>query len=54
MSTPQQPDADQPSAAAAAIPRSERSLAPDIARGAMLLFIALANVGMHLWGRVVV
>jgi uncharacterized protein len=40
-----------PSAPAAAIPRSERSLAPDIARGAMLLFIALANVGMLLWGR---
>jgi uncharacterized protein len=30
--------------------RSERSLAPDIARGFMLLFIALANVPVHLWG----
>jgi uncharacterized protein len=28
----------------APIARAERSLAPDIARGAMLLFIALANV----------
>ncbi|WP_157930424.1 DUF418 domain-containing protein [Glycomyces xiaoerkulensis] len=30
--------------------KSERSLAPDIARGAMLLFIALANVPLHLSG----
>jgi uncharacterized protein len=30
--------------------KSERSLAPDIARGFMLLFIALANVPVHLWG----
>ncbi|MCL3859747.1 DUF418 domain-containing protein [Actinotalea sp. K2] len=35
----------------ASITRAERSLAPDIARGAMLLFIAVANVGMYLWGR---
>jgi len=34
----------------APISRSERSLAPDIARGGMLLFIALANVPIHLWG----
>lgn len=33
------------------ISKSERSLAPDIARGAMLLFIALANVPIHLYGR---
>jgi uncharacterized protein len=33
------------------IARSERSLAPDIARGAMLLFIALANVSLYLWNR---
>src|SRR5688500_2620658 len=36
---------------AAPIARSERSLAPDIARGAMLLFIALANVPLYLWNR---
>lgn len=30
--------------------RAERSLAPDIARGAMLLLIAIANVGIHRWG----
>jgi uncharacterized membrane protein YeiB len=33
------------------ITKSERSLAPDIARGGMLLFIALANIPIHLWGR---
>ncbi|THV28430.1 DUF418 domain-containing protein [Glycomyces paridis] len=32
------------------ITKAERSLAPDIARGGMLLFIALANVPIHLWG----
>jgi uncharacterized membrane protein YeiB len=32
------------------ITKSERSLAPDIARGGMLLFIALANVPVHMWG----
>jgi uncharacterized membrane protein YeiB len=32
------------------ITKSERSLAPDIARGGMLLFIALANVPIHMWG----
>src|SRR6056297_530729 len=36
--------------AGAPIARTERSLAPDIARGAMLLFIALANVSLYLWG----
>lgn len=30
---------------------SERILAPDLARGMMLLFIALANVSVYLWGR---
>ncbi|WP_205323878.1 DUF418 domain-containing protein [Glycomyces sp. YM15] len=34
----------------ASITKAERSLAPDIARGFMLLFIALANVPIHLWG----
>ncbi|WP_030159095.1 DUF418 domain-containing protein [Glycomyces sp. NRRL B-16210] len=34
----------------ASISKAERSLAPDIARGGMLLFIALANVPIHLWG----
>jgi uncharacterized protein len=34
----------------ASISKGERSLAPDIARGGMLLFIALANVPIHLWG----
>lgn len=28
-----------------------RSLAPDLARGFMLLLIAIANVSVHLWGR---
>ncbi|GAB3237375.1 DUF418 domain-containing protein [Glycomyces halotolerans] len=32
------------------LPRAERSLAPDIARGAMLLFIAVANVAVYLHG----
>ncbi|WP_265522049.1 DUF418 domain-containing protein [Oerskovia flava] len=30
---------------------AERSLAPDVARGAMLGFIAVANVSFYLWGR---
>ncbi|MEU5156918.1 DUF418 domain-containing protein [Glycomyces sp. NPDC021274] len=34
----------------ASISKAERSLAPDIARGGMLLFIALANVPLHMWG----
>jgi uncharacterized membrane protein YeiB len=34
----------------APITKAERSLAPDIARGGMLLFIALANVPIHMWG----
>lgn len=34
----------------APIARNERSLAPDIARGFMLLFIALANVAHWTWG----
>lgn len=43
-------------AAAAPAPRgavreTERSLAPDLARGAVLLFIALANVSTYLYGR---
>ena len=37
--------------AAAPIATSERSLAPDIARGFMLLFIALANLPLYLYGR---
>lgn len=40
-----------PPGRAAPIARTERSLAPDIARGAMLLFIALANVPLYLWNR---
>jgi len=39
-----------PPGAPAPITKAERSLAPDIARGGMLLFIALANVPVHLWG----
>ncbi|MEV3935822.1 DUF418 domain-containing protein [Glycomyces sp. NPDC049804] len=39
-----------PSGPPAPIAKAERSLAPDIARGGMLLFIALANVPNHLWG----
>lgn len=34
-----------------ATPREERSLGPDVARGLMLLGIALANVAFHLYGR---
>ncbi len=34
-----------------ATPRGERSLGPDVARGLMLLGIALANVAFHLYGR---
>ena len=36
-----------------AITRTERSLAPDIARGMMLLFIAIANVPAYLYGNFV-
>jgi uncharacterized membrane protein YeiB len=36
---------------AAALPSARRSLAPDLARGAVLLFIALANVIAWLYGR---
>lgn len=32
-------------------PTGGRSLAPDLARGAMLLLIAVANVTWHLWGQ---
>ncbi|MBX9245355.1 DUF418 domain-containing protein [Actinotalea ferrariae] len=32
------------------VSRAERSLAPDIGRGAMLLLIAIANVGLHRYG----
>lgn len=34
-----------------ATPRAERALGPDVARGLMLLGIALANVAFHLFGR---
>ncbi len=37
--------------ASASLSKSERSLAPDIARGFMLLFIALANMPWHVYGR---
>jgi uncharacterized membrane protein YeiB len=40
-----------PAAPPTPITKAERSLAPDIARGGMLLFIALANIPTHLWGR---
>jgi uncharacterized membrane protein YeiB len=58
MSTPTPGDgatAPQPPAQAAAGPRgpvsrAERSLAPDLARGAVLLFIALANVTTYFYG----
>ncbi|MCD0444633.1 DUF418 domain-containing protein [Glycomyces sp. A-F 0318] len=49
MSTATQ-QAARPPGAPASITKAERSLAPDIARGGMLLFIALANVPIHLWG----
>jgi uncharacterized membrane protein YeiB len=42
--------ATSPTGPPASITKAERSLAPDIARGFMLLFIALANVPVHLWG----
>jgi uncharacterized protein len=41
---------DTQPAAAEPIPRAARSLAPDLARGAMLLLIVLANVGLYRWG----
>lgn len=52
MSTVTHPAPGQagPPGAPAPITKTERSLAPDIARGGMLLFIALANVPIHLWG----
>src|ERR687890_410606 len=34
-----------------AVPLSDRAPAPDVARGAMLLLIALANVHLYLYGR---
>lgn len=37
--------------ATTSITKAERSLAPDIARGMMLLFIALANVPIYMFGR---
>ncbi|MQM24511.1 DUF418 domain-containing protein [Glycomyces albidus] len=43
-------DPPRPAGPPAPITKAERSLAPDIARGGMLLFIALANVPVHLWG----
>ncbi|PPK97473.1 putative membrane protein YeiB [Kineococcus xinjiangensis] len=42
-----------PVPAARAVPLSQRSLAPDVARGAMLLLIALANAHIYLVGRAV-
>src|SRR5215212_9000814 len=39
------------SAGAAPVPLTDRALAPDVARGAMLLLIALANVHLYLHGR---
>src|ERR687894_462079 len=36
---------------AAPVPLTDRALAPDVARGAMLLLIALANVHLYLHGR---
>lgn len=43
--------ASAPADAPVGPPRPPRSLAPDLARGMMLLLIALANVSWHLWGR---
>lgn len=40
-----------PQAPAGPTPRGERSLAPDLARGSVLLFIALANVSTYHYGR---
>lgn len=40
-----------PQAPAGPTPRGERSLAPDLARGSVLLFIALANVSAYQYGR---
>ncbi|HLS34061.1 MAG TPA: DUF418 domain-containing protein, partial [Brevibacterium sp.] len=53
---PSQPGPRQPSPApqqqaASAPPQPPRALAPDMARGFMLLLIAIANVSWHLWGR---
>lgn len=46
-SVPPQPQPPQPPQPAAVMPRA---LAPDMARGLMLLLIAIANVSWHLWG----
>lgn len=40
-----------PAPVRAPVARSSRAFAPDVARGMMLLFIALANVSWHLWDR---
>jgi len=45
------PDSAAPSAALAPTARAQRSLAPDVARGLVLLGIALANVPFFLYGR---
>lgn len=49
--TPQQTVAPSAPIPISPITGSERSLAPDMARGLMLLFIAIANVGTYLFGR---
>ncbi|MGF1662865.1 MAG: DUF418 domain-containing protein [Kineosporiaceae bacterium] len=41
----------EPQPRTASVPRGERSLAPDLARGSVLLFIALANVSTYFYGR---
>ncbi|WP_284303757.1 DUF418 domain-containing protein [Mobilicoccus caccae] len=48
--TPQRTPQKAPNARAQSSAPPARSLAPDIARGAMLLLIALANVSWFLWG----
>ena len=40
---------EQPAVARGATRTAERALAPDLARGFMLLLIAMSNTGFHLW-----
>ena len=49
MSTPESALTEHPRAATAPTPTTERSIAPDLARGAMLLLIAIANAPWYLW-----
>ncbi|GAB3657370.1 DUF418 domain-containing protein [Glycomyces tarimensis] len=53
FTTPAQTVAPPGPASLGPMSRGERSLAPDIARGGLLLFIAIANVAVHLSGHMI-